>query len=46
MGRATRNGESDVFYNTDLTIAEEKPYVISRNHLAIVYERGRFWVVD
>jgi CRP-like cAMP-binding protein len=46
IGRQSRNSTSDVFYNNDLTVAEEKPYVISRNHMAIVNERGRIWVVD
>ena len=38
--------DSDVFFNNDLTIDEEKPYVISRNHLSINNERGMLWVVD
>lgn len=46
IGRETSNATSDVFYNNDLSVAEKKPYVISRNHLAIVNERGRIWVVD
>ena len=40
------NAESDVFYNNHLAIEEEKPYSISRNHLSINYEGGKFWVVD
>ncbi len=40
------DSESDVFYNNNLAIEEEKPYVISRNHLSINYEGGRLWVVD
>lgn len=46
VGREALNAEADVFYNNDLTVAEEKPYVISRNHLAVAQERGRLWVVD
>jgi hypothetical protein len=42
----TYDSESDVFYNNNLAIEEEKPYVISRNHLSINYEGGKFWVVD
>ena len=38
--------DSDVFYNNDLAILEEKPYVISRNHLSINKELGLLWVVD
>lgn len=40
------DSNSDVFYNNDLAIEEEKPYVISRNHLSINYEGGKVWVVD
>jgi CRP/FNR family transcriptional regulator, cyclic AMP receptor protein len=46
VGRASLNAESDVFDSNDLAVAEEKPYVISRNHLAVVRERGQVWVVD
>ncbi len=46
VGRDSRDAESDVFTNNDLTIAEERPYVVSRNHLAVVRERGQIWVVD
>ncbi len=46
VGRDSLNAESDVFTNNDLAVAEAKPYVISRNHLAIVVERGQAWVVD
>lgn len=38
--------DSDVFYNNDLLIYEEKPYVISRNHLSINYEGGKLWAID
>lgn len=38
--------DSDVFYNNDLTIEDDKPYVVSRNHLAITNERGMIWVID
>jgi CRP-like cAMP-binding protein len=40
------DSETDVFYNNNLAIEEEKPYVISRNHLSINFEGGKFWVVD
>jgi len=46
IGRDSRNADSDVFCNNDLTVAEEKPYVVSRNHLAFVRDRGRVWAVD
>ena len=46
IGRESLNPESDVFYNNDLVITEQKPYVISRNHLAILNEKGQIWVVD
>jgi CRP/FNR family cyclic AMP-dependent transcriptional regulator len=42
----TLDSDSDVFYNNDLLIYEEKPYVISRNHLSINYEGGKLWAVD
>lgn len=38
--------ETDVFHNNDLAIQEEKPYMISRNHLAIKNERGSIWIED
>lgn len=38
--------ETDVFYNNDLAIKEEKPYKISRNHLAINNEGGSIWAID
>jgi predicted nuclease with RNAse H fold len=37
---------SDVFYYNDLTIEEEKPYVISRNHLSINNDGGALYVTD
>jgi len=40
------DSDLDVFYNNDLAIEEEKPYVISRNHLSINYEGGKVWIVD
>lgn len=46
IGRDSLNPDSDVFYNNDLFIKEEKPYVVSRNHLAITNENGMIWVVD
>ncbi len=41
IGRDSLNAESDVFYDNDLTPAEERPYVVSRNHPAVVQEHGR-----
>jgi len=38
--------DSDMFYKNDLAIKEEKPYKISRNHLAINNEGGRIWAID
>ncbi len=46
VGRDALNAESDVFTNNDLTVPDERPYLISRNHLAVVQERGQIWVVD
>jgi CRP/FNR family cyclic AMP-dependent transcriptional regulator len=46
IGRESKNPDADVFYNNDLCIKEEKPYVVSRNHLAISNEGGMVWVVD
>jgi pSer/pThr/pTyr-binding forkhead associated (FHA) protein len=40
------DSNSDVFYNNNLAIEEEEPYVISRNHLSINYEGGKVWIVD
>jgi hypothetical protein len=38
--------DSDVFFDNDLAIFEEQPYVISRHHLSINKERGLLWIVD
>jgi len=46
IGRDSLSQDSDVFYNNDLPIKDEKPYVVSRNHLAIVNEGGQILVVD
>lgn len=46
IGRYSLNRETDVFYHNDLFIEEKKPYVVSRNHLAIDNKGGRIWVVD
>jgi len=47
IGReSTITADSDVFYNNDLMIKENKPYVVSRNHMAICNESGQIWVVD
>lgn len=46
IGRYSENPESDVFHNNDLFIEEVKPYVVSRNHLAITNEGGIIHVVD
>ena len=40
------DSDIDVFYNNNLAIEEDKPFVISRNHLSINYEGGKFWIVD
>lgn len=46
IGRESLDSESDVFYNNDLFIPETKPYIVSRNHLAIGNESGTIWVID
>ena len=47
IGRyVTHDPDYDVLYHNDLAIYEEKPYVISRNHLSINKEIGLLWVVD
>ena len=46
IGRDTQDLDKDVFYYNDLFIKEEKPYVVSRNHLAITIEKGAVWVLD
>jgi hypothetical protein len=46
IGRYSENPDSDVFHTNDLFVQEEKPYVISRNHLAITNEGGIIQVVD
>jgi len=46
VGRESLNPDADVFYNNDLFIREEKPYVVSRNHIAVTNEAGAIWVVD
>ena len=46
VGRESLNPDADVFYNNDLFIREEKPYVVSRNHIAVTNEAGGLWVVD
>lgn len=46
IGRYAENPESDVFHTNDLFIQEEKPYVVSRNHLAVTNEAGIIHVVD
>jgi len=46
IGRESKNPDTDVFYSNDLFIREEKPYVVSRNHLAIHNDGGSVWVVD
>ena len=46
IGRFSGNPESDVFHTNDLFIQEEKPYVVSRNHLAITNQGGILHVVD
>jgi pSer/pThr/pTyr-binding forkhead associated (FHA) protein len=47
IGRvSTVSPDTDVFYNNDLAIVEEKPYIVSRNHLAIKNESGTLWIED
>jgi len=46
IGRDFPNPDSDVFGNNDFYIEDKKPYVVSRNHLAITNEGGKIWVVD
>lgn len=46
IGRESLDPDADVFYNNDLSIKEDTPYVISRNHVAITNEAGAMWVVD
>jgi hypothetical protein len=46
IGRYSENPDSDVFHTNDLFVQEEKPYVVSRNHLAITNEGGIIHVVD
>ncbi len=46
IGRESQNPDLDVFQNNDLHIKEEKPYMVSRNHLAVINEGGMVWAVD
>jgi CRP-like cAMP-binding protein len=46
IGRDSKNPEVDVFHSNDLLIGEEKPYVVSRNHVAVINEGGMLWVLD
>ena len=47
VGRySVEDPEYDVFYNNDLAIEEEKPYVISRHHFSINNEGGMLWIAD
>jgi hypothetical protein len=46
IGRYSENPDSDVFHTNDLFVQEEKPYVVSRNHVAITNEGGIIHVVD
>lgn len=46
IGRAYESADADVFYNNDFFIFEHKPFVISRNHLAVSNEGGMMWIVD
>jgi hypothetical protein len=46
IGRYSINPDEDVFNHNDLFIREEKPYMVSRNHLAIIKEDGKLWIVD
>jgi CRP-like cAMP-binding protein len=46
IGRHSNNRETDVFDHNDLFIEESRPYVVSRNHMAIDNKEGKVWVVD
>ena len=46
IGRDSRKRDTDVFYLNDLFVKEERPYLVSRNHMAISHENGGIWVVD
>jgi CRP-like cAMP-binding protein len=46
IGRHSPNKDTEVFYHNDLFIEENKPFVVSRNHLAIDNQEGKVWVVD
>lgn len=46
IGRYSKNANLDVFLKNDLVINEEKPYTVSRNHVAIVKEEDGIWIVD
>jgi CRP-like cAMP-binding protein len=46
IGRYSANVDLDVFYMNDIAIKEEKPFRISRNHLAILKEGGEILVTD
>jgi len=46
IGRESAEAKTDVFYNNHLAVPEKKPYVISRNHMAVVNEGGRLWILD
>ena len=46
IGRLSLNKDTDVFYHNDLFIEEEKPFVVSRNHLAIDNQEGKIWIID
>lgn len=46
IGRHSLNKDTDVFYHNDLFIEEKKPFVVSRNHLAIDNQEGKIWVLD
>lgn len=46
IGRFSINQDTDLFNNNDLFIKEQAPYVVSRNHMAIVNEGGIISVVD
>jgi len=46
IGREAESPATDVFYNNDLFIRESRPYLVSRNHLAISNEGGSMWILD
>lgn len=46
VGRASKNRDTDVFCLNDYFVKEERPYLVSRNHMAIDNIGGAIWVID